>query len=52
VRYEFPFGHINVAGQPVGKDIFSFYEDGSVHMGSTGFNGYATYHASGILVIN
>lgn len=46
------FGHINVAGYPVGEDIFSFYKDGSVWMGSTGYNGYATYHASGILVIN
>lgn len=46
------FGHINVAGQPVGEDIFSFYEDGSVYMGSTGYSGYATYHAAGILVIN
>lgn len=46
------FGHINVAGYPVGEDIFSFYKDGSVWMGSTGYDGYATYHASGILVIN
>ena len=46
------FGHINVAGFPVGEDIFSFYKDGSVWMGSTGYSGYATYHASGILVIN
>lgn len=45
-------GHINVAGYPVGEDIFSFYKDGSVWMGSTGYDGYATYHASGILVIN
>ena len=46
------FGHINVAGYPVGEDIFSFYKDGSVWMGSTGYDGYATYHASGILVLN
>ena len=46
------FGHINIAGYPVGEDIFSFYKDGSVWMGSTGYDGYATYHASGILVIN
>ena len=46
------FGHINVAGYPVGEDIFTFYKDGSVWMGSTGYDGYATYHASGILVIN
>ena len=46
------FGHINIAGHPVGEDIFSFYKDGSVWMGSTGYGGYATYHASGILVIN
>ena len=46
------FGHINVAGYPVGEDIFSFYKDGSVWMGSTGYDGYATYHASVILVIN
>lgn len=46
------FGHINVAGYPVGEDNFSFCKDGSVWMGSTGYNGYATYHASGILVIN
>ena len=46
------FGHINIAGYPVGEDIFSFYKDGSVWMGSTGYSGYATYHASGILVIN
>lgn len=39
------FGHINVAGYPVGEDIFSFYKDGSVWMGSTGYDGYATYHA-------
>ena len=29
------FGHINVAGYPVGEDIFSFYKDGSLWMGST-----------------
>lgn len=46
------FGFVNVAGKLVSENMFSFYEDGSVYIGTEGYSGIATYHASGLLIIN